>query len=431
MKFIQSVILSEAVRRSRRICLSRPFDRLRVNSGGNLLSCLSLFILLSLSACTDYAAKMEDDFEEWRTAQSYEKADIGTLFAVNEGRQICNPSVSQDTVNYSASMLWLNFGGKLNVIAPDTVYTTSKVVQHDRLTVSDTSGHVRWYLMRDTEAGDCQFQDPEWSTHPNFLVALRAYDTKGNKDCLNLDYGMFAVRVSDKKKFFFFDKDVSEYATPHVWVDPDAVRDTAAADSTVEGFFGTKQVRLVYVDKKDQIVFVDYANGGTEKAITLKKPSDVDGWMMDSPMISPDGNFVVYNMINMSMTGWKSFIQHLSDMSKPIEIEKMTDMISEPVQPHWFGFAGRLFVVWTEFPQGASFVNKNDLSYVSVQNGSVGRTAMREIRLIADAPTDIAFEWIGDVEEIAPIPMIGGRSPDGRFLATGTNLGYLLNLSLD
>ena len=149
---------------------------------------------------------------------------------------------------------------------------------------------------------------------------------------------------------------------------------------------------------------------------------------MDSPMISPDGNFVVYNMINSSMTGWKSFIQELSENSKPIEIEKTAGMISEPVQPHWFKFGTRLFVVWAEFPQGKQYVNKEDLSDASVQDGSAGRTAMREVSLAAGAPSDLAFVWLSDVIELAPIPMIGGRSPDGRFLSTGANYGYLLEL---
>ena len=68
MKFIQSVILS-GVKRSRRICLSRPFDRLRVNSGENLLSYLSLIILLFLSACTDYVGQIDDQIEELKASQ--------------------------------------------------------------------------------------------------------------------------------------------------------------------------------------------------------------------------------------------------------------------------------------------------------------------------------------------------------------------------
>lgn len=386
--------------------------------------------MFALSACV-YEPEQFVESEKGENSNSNNSVtDMGTLYAVNDGKQICNPSVSQDPKNYPASMLWLNFGGTLKVKASDSVYTTSKVVQHDRLSVSDTSGKVLWYLMRDTEAGDCQFQDPEWSTHPNYIVALRAFNSKGESGCKesDMDYGMFAVRMSDKKKFFFYNKEMSEFATPHLWVETGAEPDTAAADSTVDGFFGTNQVRLVYVNKKDEIVFVDYANGGTKGAKTLKKPSGVDGWMMDSPMISPDGNYVVYNMINSSMTGWKSFIQELSGNSKPIEIEKSPGMISEPVQPRWFTYAERLFVMWTEFPQGSQFVNKNDLSEVSVQDGSAGRTVMREVSVATGAPADLAFAWAGDMIEIAPIPMIGGRSPDGRFVATGTNLGFLLEL---
>ena len=150
--------------------------------------------------------------------------------------------------------------------------------------------------------------------------------------------------------------------------------------------------------------------------------------MMDSPLISPDGHFVVYNLFSDAMTEWRSFVQILSDKSRPIEIERQSGMISNPVQPHWFKYGSRLFVEWAEFPQGEPFVNTNDLAEASVQDGSAGRTAMREVSVSPDAPMDLAFTWVGDVIEIAPVPMIGGRSPDGRYLATGTNKAYLLEL---
>jgi hypothetical protein len=324
-------------------------------------------------------------------------------------------------------MLWLNFGGTLKVTPPDSGFTTSGVIQHDRLTISDTSGKVLWYMMRDTAAGECQFQDPEWSTHADYAVALRAYDLDGKKACENLDYGIFAVRMSDSKRFWFYDKNIIETASPHLWVSPDASVDEDAADSTVEGFFGTDKVRLTYVDGDDKIVFVDFANGGLDKAKTLARPSGKSGWSIDAPMISPDGNFIVYNVLE-NPTTWEAYIQELSANSSPVKIERGQNSLSEPAQPHWFSFGGRLFVVWTEFPQGSQMLNKNDLTQESVQDGSVGRTVMREVRLNAGAPSDLAVEWVGDVREIASIPMIGGRSPDGRFLATGTNYGYLLEL---
>ena len=386
----------------------------------------TLSFLCVLSACV----YEPEQFVASDKGSAVESTEIGKIFPVDTNQQTCNASVSQDTVNFPASMLWLNFGGTLRVGSPDTnVYDIRKAIQHDRLSVVDTSGRVLWFVKADFDAGDCQFQDPEWSTHPNYIVALRAFDINGKKGCVNLDFGLFAMRMSDKKKFFFYDKDVSELATPHLWVDPSAVRDTAVADSTVEGFFGTNQVRLVYVNKENQIVFVDFANGGLKNSKKLVKPSDIEeGWMMDSPLISPDGHFVVYNLFSESMTEWRSFVQILSDKSKPIEIERLSGMISNPVQPHWFKYGSRLFVEWAEFPQGEPFVNTKILTDASAQDGSAGRTAMREVSVAPGAPLDLAFAWVGDVIEVAPVPMIGGRSPDGRYLATGTNKAYLLEL---
>lgn len=389
-------------------------------------SWLAFGVLLSLdmTACV----YEPEQFDESGSNSSNTSSDIGSMFAINEGKQICNSSVSQDMENYPESMLWLNFGGKLNVTAPDSVYTTSRVIQHDRLTVSDKSNKVRWYLMRDADAGECQFQDPEWSTHANFIVALRAYDTKNSKNCENLDYGIFAVRMQDKKKFWFYDKNIREEATPHVWVSPDAEVDTSADASTIEGFFGTKDVRLVYVNTKNEIVFVDLSSGSLEKSIaaakTLKKPADFSDGLMDSPLISPDGKFVVFNVISSSMTGWMSYVQELSENSTPVKIETTKGMMSAPVQPHWYKNGESMFVTWAEFPMGAQFVNKNDLKNSSAQDGSAGRTAMREVSLKEGS----APKFVGDVITLAPVPMIGGLSPDGKFLATGTNNAYLLQL---
>lgn len=238
---------------------------------------------------------------------------------------------------------------------------------------------------------------------------------------------MFAVRFSDSKKFWFFDKDIREDASPHLWVKPGASVAEDAADSTVEGFFGTDDVRLVYVDDDNKIVFADFANGGLKKAKRLKKPAGKSNLMVDAPMISPDGKFVVYNVIENSRA-WNAYIQELSSTSNPVKIERVQGATSDPAQPHWFEYNGRLFIVWTEFPSGEPMLSRNDLREESAQDGSVGRTMMREIKLNAGAPADLAFEWVGDARVIAKVPMIGGRSPDGKFLATGTNYGFLLEL---
>lgn len=386
-----------------------------------------LIAMLALAAC--YSPEPFEAEDSGESAVSGQSSKIGKMFHVNGMEQVCNPSVSQDAEKYPASMLWLNFGGTLRVNAPDSVYTTKRVKQHDRLTVSDTAGDVKWYMMVGKD--ECQFQDPEWSTHGGFIVALRGNAFKDGKlNCGGaLDYKIFAVRMADQKKFWFFDKNSLETASPHLWVKKSARPDTSAPDSTVEGFFGTKDVRLVYVDSIDateKIVFVDFANGGEKK--TLKKPAGKEKWGVDAPMISPDGKFIVYNVLENPST-WEAYIQELSANSMPIKIEEVKGMLSAPAQPHWFEFNGRLFVLWAEFAAREGMLNKStDLTEESVQDGSFGRTVMREIRLAANAPSDLAFEWVDEMREVAPVPMIGGRSPDGMFLATGTNPAYLLKL---
>ena len=394
---------------------------------------------MGLLSLTLFACYSPDPFQAESLddgSKKNETSEIGKLFTVNGSNQICNPSISQDTVNFPASMLWLNFQSDLKVKSPDTtVYTVAmaQVKQHDRLTVSDTAGNVKWYLMRNLSKGECQFQDPEWSTHPDFIVALRGQDPDGGSKCPDvLDYGIFAVRTADKAKFWFYEKGIIETATPHLWVKPGAEFKKDGDISTVEGFFGTNEVRLTYVEgdtkSSQRIVFVDFANGGKSKAIKLKKPKDRSDWGVESPMISPDGKFVVYEMEQNTKT-WETYIQELSESAEAIKIERTKDMVSDPAQPHWFEFGGRLFVLWTEFKStDGGYFNKVDLKETSAQDGSVGRTVMREIRLTAGAPSDIAVEWVGDNREIAPIPMIGGRSPDGKFLSTGYKYAYLLKL---
>ena len=382
-------------------------------------------LTLSLFACYSpkpFEAESSDD------SKKSDVSSIGKVFPLNGGHQTCNPSVSQDTVNYPASMLLLNFA-KIDVKSSDKSFLKDQVEVHDRLTVVDTANNVKWFLMRNLSKGECEFQDPEWSTHADFIVALRGYDVNGSTACEDKDYGIFAVRTSDKEKFWFFEKNIISEAAPHVWVKPSAKAEKDGDVSTVEGFFGTNQVRLTYVDGTEghplDIVFIDYANGGKKKAVKLKKPVDRNDWEIDSPLISPDGNFVVYNMKKSG--SWEAYIQELSKTSEPIKIERTKDMISEPAQPHWFEFAGRLFVLWAEIP-GIEMLNKNKLENASVQDGSVGRTVMREVRLFAGAPSDIAVEWVGENRVVATVPMIGGRSPDGKFLATGTNPAYLIKL---
>ncbi len=347
-------------------------------------------------------------------------SDFGTLFDVNGGHQICNPSVTQDEKNFPASMLWLNFSGTLNVNGSKE-FSAKNAGEHDRLTVSDTAGNVLWFLMKDSVPGvECEFQDPEWATDGRFVVALGGFNAKGSKGCDDIEYGIFAVRLADNATLFLVDSSMRENADPHLWVGSAE----SAIDSTdsVAAFFGTSAVKLVYSDAKG-LAYVDYSKG--KKPARLSVPDSVLEGELGNLMISPDGNFVAFHSLASSFE-WASYVQELSESSSPVAVEKLDGMLSSPVFPRWWKYGDRLFLVWAEFASGNSYLNKNDLLDESTWDLSVGRTAMREVSLSASAPRDLAVEWNGSVREIAPVPLIGGRSPSGHLMATGTNNGYLL-----
>lgn len=379
-----------------------------------------IFLMLSLTAFV--ACYSPERFEADGSSKGESSlSDFGTLFDVNGGRQICNPSVTMDEENFPASMLWLNFSGTLNVAEAPKGFSTKGVGEHDRLTISDTAGKVLWFLMIDSVPGvECEFQDPEWSADGRFVVALGGFNAKGSKGCDEIEYGIFAVRLSDNATFFLVDRSVGEYADPHLWVG--APKKQVDSMDSLQMFFGTDEIKLVYSDASG-LVYMDYAKDA--KPVKLLKPESALENELGNPLISPDGNFVVYHRLASSFE-WDSYVQELSPTAKPIKMEKTEGMLSFPVFPHWWNFNGRQFIVWAEFAPGNSYLNKNDLLKESTWDASVGRTAMREVSANASAPSDISIEWIGNVREIAPVPLIGGRSPSGHLVSTGTNNGYLL-----
>lgn len=386
---------------------------MKIFSAKKLFTFLSVGLLFACYSPDQYEGNTISDND---SAQ----ADFGTVYEVNGGKQICNPSISMDAKNYPGSMLWLNFSGTLNV-KETKGFTTTKVGEHDRLTVSDTAGNVQWFVMMDSVGVECEFQDPEWSANSEYIVALAGSNAKGSRGCDEVEYKIVAIRLSDKAHFILSDSVVDESANPHLWVgEPSASKDSSDSFSK---FFGTKNVKFVYKNPAGSLVYVDYAK--SKKPKKLKAPAGANGSLLDSPMISPDGNFIVYDKLTSSYE-WNSYIQELSTSSIPVEIQKSSEQFSNPVFPHWWKFGDKLFLVWAEFAAGNAYLNKSDLTDKSTWDASIGRTVMRELSIAAGAPSDVAIEWNGDVRQIAPIPLIGGRSPDGHFVATGTNNGYLL-----
>lgn|SRR5690554_199414 len=394
------------------------------------LSALALFVFLFLLPSCIYEPEAFEAVTKNESTTS--RAEFGTVYPVNPGKQICNPSISNDTLHYPASLLWLNFSGTLSLKDAPKGYNLSQVLQHDRLTISDTAGKVLWYVKHDSMGVQCQFQDPEWSTHPDFIVALAGFDSKNSNSCNNIDYGIMAIHLQSKKSIWLASKKIIEEAFPHLWIHPEADLRLDSLDSaptfqdSVQRFFKNTQVKLSYVTEDQKIAYVDYSKDTVTRY--LQKPTNRHSWFVNSPLISPDGLWITYNLMSNSYT-WENYIQEISPHSEAILVPFEAPMLSHGAEPHWWQFRDKLYLLWAEFPSGSTMLNKADFMNPSIYDASVGRTAMREVQLLAgNLPLDMAVQWGSEIKELAKIPMTGGRSPDGRFLATGTNNGYLLQL---
>ncbi len=363
-------------------------------------------------------------------------SNSGVLYPINNGPQICNPSISPNP-HYSGCMLWLNYDGLINVRVPDSLpgYNTGPagVRMHDRLTVTDTSNTVRWYAMN-TDLGldpDKQLQDPEWSTHPDYITYL------SQKTFSKWAAGV--VRVSDHGYINLTEGILEEISTPHVWIDPAGSNpkpvDSPAYDEngfidrkSVEAFFGTSKVKLVYsklVNGSYTLFFIDYSDS-KPRPVMLPKPSGAGDFALESPMISPDGNWIVYNAAyRINGSNYASYAQQLRAGSTPYPVSE------NAAAPHWWVHPNRdlTYVVYAQiegnYGVGAKYTP--DLE----RTGAAGSTYKQQVMISGsdNLAHHASFALIGEAQRLVALPFKGGLSPDSRFLCTGYDNGYIMYLN--
>ncbi len=356
------------------------------------------------------------------------------IFHINPQSQTCNPSISQDTMKFKGCMLWLNFQGQLNVNVNSTIsgYTTSGVPQHDRITVTDTSNTVVWYI-KNSEFGyssDAHIQDPEWSTHPDYLACL--LDTK--EGYLDNHYSIFSVHMLSRRVYRLCEKDVGAVATPHLWIEQGhtgGLADTMtysdslddfAAPSCIEDIFGTRKVKIVYHNRasNSQIECIDYSSS-PPSTFTLKKPEGRETWWTESPLISPGGDWVTYSCAERANGSvYEAYLQHLSPNSEPVLIS------SSGSAPHWWvnPSSGSPYIIYTSIP--GHYLVTAIPSFENGLNGEHGSTLRVPVDLDAMGRAQIQSR---EAETIAGFPFKGGLSPDGKYLATGYQFTYMASLA--
>lgn len=357
------------------------------------------------------------------------------LYSVNTGRQICNPSASQDTQNFRGCMLFLNLEGALNINIPQewaSQYPATAPNAHDRLTIIDSSNTVRWFLMKPAFVPQAELQNPEWSRHPDYAAFLGDNDV--NSDA-------YIVRISDKEVLRINNGMSQANSTPHVWL-PDHFQGPSGLvhnatptlfsipatsyDSTsgmvdketIRAFFGTDSVH--YVFSKDlrgiglTIYYIDYSQSSPQ-LVQIPRPQGKDGFDCESPLISPDGNWIVYNCKNGSLS-CEAYLQQLNGSSQPLLLHN-----GMAAEPHWWQNAGTgdLFVLYsTQVGPIESLLDQ------SAANGSLGSTLIRRVH---GGPG-----WLMLYEQesaLAPLPFQGGLTRDGCFLVTGYIYGYIFRFA--
>lgn len=358
--------------------------------------------------------------------------DATRVFPINGRQQICNPSISRDTVHFPGCMLLLNFSGVLAITAPAGMSGFSGwSAQHDRLTIVDTSNTVRWFMKREELGADEreEFQDPEWAAHPAYIVCLLSAGALRKWSC-------YAIHPRTRKRILLCKETLGENSTPHLWVgggaaapeEPSAViyDENGFADSaSVFSFFGTSQVKVavaVASGRDLSLYYRDYA--GDDRLVPLARPDDRAGWRCESPLISPDGGWVAFNAWKTPAL-YESYIQELSATSRPILLKEGWS------DPHWWAHpadSSLLYLVYQEVP-GDNLVY-GDLADPSLRlTGELGVTYRQLVHLFTGASTQSAsLSRIGQPEALVKLPTKGGLSPDGRYLCTGYDRAFIVGL---
>lgn len=389
-----------------------------------LIAVLPLFFIFT--GCEfPYAPKRQPDPHVTRSPSG--SARGGTVYPVNGTEQGCNPSIAPEGY-LNGCMLFLGYN-RLSVTVPDSLggYSLDNITSHDRLTVIDTSNTVRWYLLRSDIYGSGDLQCPEWSTHPDYLACLHG--------SIGRPYSCYAVRVSDHASLKVSYDNLEEFSTPHLWL-PDSAdaggdagfpawsTDGLVDSNSVERFFGTRSVKLVYTmpSLTGSLFYVDFSAGKYPDAQRLDKPEGKESWYCASPLISPDGRWVTYHcFINPSAGAlYISYIQKLEPGSKPVLVAY------EASDPHWWidPATREPHIVYTV--TYGSYFSEYDLTDTRVlEDNLAGCTLRQKISGISEDEIDVSDA----PDTLIRLPFKGGLSSDGNYLGTTYKYGYIAELN--
>lgn len=355
------------------------------------------------------------------------------LKSINGGIQTCNPSISQNETHFQGCMMWLSLGEVSVDTSLVSGYNIEGARQHDRITISDQSNRVRWYIKGPDFIDGSEMQDPEWSNHNDYAAFLG--QMAGNL------WHAFAIRISDKTAFKLHNR-LSAAATPFVWVHdagPDMPPDSNATlnessiskqatftsenvadSSSVAQFFGTNMVKVAWSASDGtypSIFFIDYSKPSPSVKM-LKRPNT--SFTLESPIISPNGEWVTYQAVQGNAPKG-AYVQKLDENALPYSVGAIA------TEPHWWRHpndTAGLYVVYAT----DRFVTQN--LTLDLADGSLGSTFLTKFSpplTDEDAGKYGSLVYFDSPRELVGLPMQGGLSRSGRYLCTGYEKAYIFD----
>jgi hypothetical protein len=401
----------------------------------NRVWCLAIALAVTINCDLPYVPQRQPSPNVIGKPDDTGTIGSGYLYQVNVNQQTCNPSVSQ-SASFPGCMLWLGFNALTVKIPPSVAgYDTATASQHDRLTISDTGNNVRWFIMRNEVDSRGELQDPEWSTHHDYIACLVGIKTE--------PFSGYAIRLSDKKVLKVNNSRLMEFSTPHFWL-PDSIMscgDAAAPEwdsagfatkATIQEFFGTTSLKFIYMlpDRGGALFYIDYSVDAP-LPVPLRKPEGRESWYAESPLISPDGNWVAYHVYQRGTEtngdAYVSYVQRLQSDATPVLVaEKASD-------PHWWVDPNtKTYYIVYSVTNGKYFSGYRYTDPGIEANGFAGATFKQQLRgSWVDGPAHMGgLEADPDVKPytLVKLPFKGGLSRDGYFLATAYNFAYLMRL---
>ncbi len=179
--------------------------------------------------------------------------------------------------------------------------------------------------------------------------------------------------------------------------------------SVISKFLGTANAKIAFAltnNGSSNIYYVDF-NDSAPVPIMLIRPTGYPSANADKPMISPDGTFVAYGLLQ-SNTVDGAYIQKLGTTAEPVLVA------AKGTRPHWYkDSAGLLYIIYST----AFFIQTP-----TMPAPGFAVTYKQQVSLAGSGSR------VGSAVQIAPYPMIGGLSSDGNYLCSGYEAGCFYNL---